>query len=534
MNRLDLKNPEERLLGRMLRRQAEQIPEADFLVSDGQRLTFAEANHRACAAASGFRDRGIGAGDTVAFLMGSCPDFAVAALGLNKLGGIWVPTNTDYKGVWLEQSLVDSRATILVVDGDLLPKLASLENLPFELLIVRGEDPGTLDLPRIPMEELFTGESLEPDDHERHLGQTAAILFTSGTTGRAKGVMQSHNVWIYGAESTLDQLELRPGDAAYNCLPMYQSAAWVGNIFLALAGGIPCAMDPTFSAGNFWARLRHFGATVTITLGAMHIFLWQAEARPDDADNPLRAALMVPMPDAIEKPFRERFGIDTIIQAYGQSEAMPILRRTPGTDWKANALGEPHPLMEVRLLDEHDNEVPSGEVGEIAIRTREPFVFFNGYFANAEATAAAFRNLWYHTGDLARRDEDGDYFFVDRRADYIRFKGRNISSFHVEAAANAHPSIRVSAAHGVPSAELESESELKICVVREPGKSLEPQELAEFINENAPYFFVPRYIEFLDELPMTPTSRVQKYKLRERGITSATWDARAAGFRPKR
>ena len=190
--------------------------------------------------------------------------------------------------------------------------------------------------------------------------------------------------------------------------------------------------------------------------------------------------------------------------------------------------------MEVRLLDEHDNQVPRGEVGEIAIRTREPFVFFNGYFANPEATAEAFRNLWYHTGDLARQDEDGEYFFVDRRSDYIRFKGRNISSFHVEAAASAHPKILASAAHGVPSAELESESELKICAVLQPGATLAPLELAEFINENAPYFFVPRYIEFLDELPMTPTSRVQKYKLRDRGITEATWDAQAVGFRPKR
>ncbi|MFP6664280.1 MAG: AMP-binding protein [Deltaproteobacteria bacterium] len=534
MNRLDLRAAEKRLLGSMLRRQADEIPDRDFLIEDGRRITYGEANRLACSAASGFRALGVVHGDTVAFLMGSCPEFALAALGLNKLGGIWVPTNTEYKGRWLEESLQDSRARVLVVDGELLPKLAGLRELPFEQLIVRGSDPGTLDLPRQSLDEFLAQAGEEPDEAGLHFGQTAAVLFTSGTTGRAKGVMQSHNVWIQGAESTLDQLDLKPDDVAYNCLPMYQSAAWVGNLFLALAAGIPCAMDPAFSASAFWDRLRHFGATVTITLGAMHIFLWQADERDDDADNPLRAALMVPMPDEIEADFKKRFGIERIIQAYGQSEAMPILRRTPGRSWKANSLGEPHPLMEVRLLDEFDEEVSVGEVGEIAIRTSAPFVFFNGYFHNAEATARAFRNLWYHSGDLVRQDADGDYFFVDRKADYIRFKGRNISSFHVEAAAAAHPAVAAAAAHGVQSDELASESELKLVIVRAPDADIEPEDLARFIGENAPYFFVPRYIEILDALPMTPTGRVQKYKLRERGITKDTWDAKTAGFRPAR
>lgn len=534
MNPLDLSAPEERLLGRMLRRQAEQIPDAPFLLTETESLSFGEVNRRACAAAARFRALGVGAGDTVAFLMESGPEFAIAAFALNKLGAIWVPTNTDYRGTWLQQGLADSHARVLVVDGSLLPRLDGLDDLPFERLVVHGAPEGTSELPAEPLDAFFIGDAAEPDDTELHLGQTAAILFTSGTTGRAKGVMQSHNVWIRGAESTLAQLELRPGDVAYNCLPMYQSAAWVGNIFLALTGGIPCAMDATFSASNFWDRLRRFDATLTITLGAMHIFLWQAPPRSDDADNPLRAALMVPMPDPIEEPFKQRFGIEQIIQAYGQSEAMPILRRTPGRKWKPNCLGEPVPGMEVRLLDEFDREVARGETGEIAIRTDEPFTFFNGYFRNPAATAEAFRNLWHHTGDLARQDEDGDWFFVDRKADYIRFKGRNISSFQVEAAVAGHPEVVACAAHGVPCAELESEEELKVVAVRAADSKLLAEQLATFIAENAPRFLVPRYIEFVDELPMTPTQRVQKYKLRERGITAETWDANASGFRPKR
>jgi len=173
-------------------------------------------------------------------------------------------------------------------------------------------------------------------------------------------------------------------------------------------------------------------------------------------------------------------------------------------------------------------------VGEFCVRPAEPAILFNGYFRNPEATLAAFRNLWYHTGDLDRRDEEGDWFFVDRKADFIRYKGRNVSSFAVEAAVGAHPAVLECAAHGVTSAELDSEAEIKVCVVLREGEELQPEALVRFVNENAPYFFVPRYVEFVDALPHTPTGRVQKFKLRERGLTSGTWDRVSAGVEIER
>jgi crotonobetaine/carnitine-CoA ligase len=205
-----------------------------------------------------------------------------------------------------------------------------------------------------------------------------------------------------------------------------------------------------------------------------------------------------------------------------------------GRVYKSRALGVPLGGIEVTLLDDDDREAPLGEVGEFCVRPTEPHTIFKGYFNNPEATLEAFSNLWYHTGDLGRRDEDGDWYFVDRKADYIRYKGRNVSSFAVEAAVNAHPAVSQSAAHGVTSAELDSEAEIKVVVVRVPGAELTPETLARFVNDNAPYFFVPRYIEFVDELPQTPTGRVQKFKLRDRGVTSETWDRDAEGFEVKR
>jgi len=534
MSWLDLDDPRERLLGRALRRQAERTPDALFLQADARRYGFGEVNALANAFAAGLGRLGVGAGDRVALLMESTPDCVVAALGANKRGAVWVPTNTDYKGVWLREALEGSRARALVVDAPLLPRLAELGALPFEHVVVRGGPSDAAPPGALALEELLAGPAPEPDDAGLHYGDTAAVLFTSGTTGRAKGVMQSHNVWIKAAQNGARTSGMREDDVLYCCLPTYQSAAWVANVFRALVAGAPCAMDPRFSASEFWDRCRYYGATMTFTLGAMHVFLWQAPERPDDADNPVRIASAIPMPPALEEPFKKRFGIEAVLQGYGQSEAMTLFSRGVGRAWKPGCLGEPQEGVEVALLDDEDRPVGPGETGEICVRPTEPWAIFNGYFGDAEATVRALRNLWYHSGDLARRDDEGDFYFVDRKADYIRYKGRNLSSFAVEAAVAAHPDVAQVAAHGVPSRELESEAELKIAVVRKPGARVTAEELARFVNETAPYFFVPRYVEFLDALPHTPTGRVQKYLLRARGVTPDTWDAVAAGFRVTR
>ena len=538
MNELDLQDTGERNLGRILRRQAEEIGDADFLVANGVHYSYGRANELANQYAAGLRAAGVGQGDTVAVLMESCPEFVFATAAINKLGAIWVPTNTDYKGEWLRVSLQDSRARILIADAALLPRLAELGGGPgVEKIYVRGAPKGDRPaLPLIELDELGVEGAGEPSGVEVAYSDTAAVLWTSGTTGRAKGVMQSHNAWIRGAVSGARNSGVRDGDVLYCCLPMYNSAAWVTSVYRALVCGIPFGLDPSFSVTSFWDRCRFYGATMTFTLGSMHMFLWQAPERSNDADNPIRAASMIPMPDALIDPFRERFGIDAIDQGYGQSEVLGILSRTNdgSRTWKPNSLGDPVPGIEVALLDDDDREVGRDEVGEFCVRPTEPATIFNGYFQNPEATLEAFRNLWYHTGDLGRRDEDDAYFFVDRKADFIRFKGRNISSFAVEAAIGAHPAVAQVAVHGVVSELLEHEAELKACVILKPGEKVEPEELARFVNENAPYFFVPRYIEFVNELPQTPTGRVQKFKLRERGVTEATWDAEAAGFEVER
>jgi crotonobetaine/carnitine-CoA ligase len=533
MNKADLASQDARVLGHILRRQAEMIPDATYLMAGEERYSYGRVDELANAYGTGLRGLGVQPGDTVALLMRPSAECVLTTFGVNKLGAVWVPTNTDYRGEWLRGSLVDSRARILVVDFSLLPRVAELgSQLPFRRIVVNGKT--DIEIGSVPIVDLAGFADLgkeEPAVEVAHR-DTAAVLWTSGTTGRPKGVMQSHNAWIRGCESCLRSFQLREGDVLYSCLPMYNSAAWISTVYPALVAGLPVGLDDHFSATGFWDRTRFYGATHSFTLGAMHIFLWQAPERPGDKDNPVRVASAIPMPDRLLEPFKQRFGIEVIVQGYGQSEVFTVLTRVDdgARPWKPNSAGVPAPGFEVRLLDDDDFEVQPGEVGEFCVRPDDPYSIFNGYFQNPEATLESFRNLWYHTGDLGRMDEGGEFFFFDRKADYIRYKGRSVSSFDVEAAVNAHPAVAESAAYGVASTELESEAEIKLDVVVKPGGQATAEELASFVNDNAPYFFVPRYIEFVDELPHTPTGRVRKFELRQRGVGEATWDREVAGF----
>jgi carnitine-CoA ligase len=516
----------------LLRRQATDRADHPYVVTDTVTWTYAEVDRLADRTAAGLAALDVRPGDTVALMMATCAEVIPLTFGINRLGAIWVPTNVDYKGEWLRQTLEDGRARVLVVDADLLPRVLDvLDGLPIEHLVVRGDVPdGHLGL-----DDLFASAGDLPAV-ELHESDTAAVLWTSGTTGRSKGVMQPHKAWLRAARTGAESSQTTPDDVLYCCLPLYNSAAWVGVIYRALHAGATVALDPAFSVHAFWDRVRRFGATQAFTLGSMHLFLWQAPARPDDADNPLRSLGATPMPDAIMDAFKERFGIEIIQQGYGQSEVMGLVTRIDdgGRDWKPNSAGVALEGVEIKLLDDDDREVPVGEVGEFCVRPLEPFILFNGYFHQPEATLEAFRNLWYHTGDLGRADEDGQFFFVDRKKDYIRFKGRSVSSFAVEAAVRAHPEVSEVAAFGVTTGELASEGEVMVAVVREEGATVTEEEIARFVNDTAPYFFVPRFIEFVDEIPHTPTGKVQKYVLRDKGASPRAWDRDAAGFELRR
>jgi crotonobetaine/carnitine-CoA ligase len=533
-----MSNTADRILPKILRAQAEQAGDSDFLITDTQRITFAEAESITNALAAGLQRLGLQRGERIALFVSNRPEMVLLALAANKLGAVWTPINTDYKGQWLLETIRRSRVKVLVTDEQFQKRILELsDQLEVDELILLSASNQALPEGTHSYAALAEHAPVELDYSDQDYGDTCAILWTSGTTGKSKGVLQSYNCWVraiaFGASRQYDS---REGDIIYCVLPLFNTAAWITCVLRALLEGLPCVIEQKFSVTDFWERVRHFGATQTFALGAMGMFLVNAPEKTDDADTPLRVAQIIPMPPDQWSVFEKRFGVRLIRSGLGQSECQMIFNQLDVREGvPVYALGFPHSDTEVRLCDDDGNDVPPGEPGEICIRPLEPHVLFNGYFDAPEATAAVFRGEWYLTGDIGRQDPDtGAYFFVDRKKDAVRFAGRNISTLEVESVVRRHPAVQDVAAFGIPSKEIASEHELKLDIVLRPDQQVSHEELCQFINDNAPHYFVPRYMEFVDSLPYTPTNKVQKYLLRERGVGECTWDLKHSDYQVQR
>jgi crotonobetaine/carnitine-CoA ligase len=292
-------------------------------------------------------------------------------------------------------------------------------------------------------------------------------------------------------------------------------------------------MHERFSGTQWIDQIREAKATVTNFVGVMMDFVWQQPARPDDADNDLRCIFAAPTASSILDGFKERFGVEAFVEGFGLTETcMPILSPY-GVERPAGAAGLLNrDWYDVRLVDsETDEEVPVGEVGELTVRPKYPWTSCQGYYGMEDKTTEAFRNLWFHTGDGLKRDEDGWYYFVDRLKDAIRRRGENISSYEVEQGLASHPAIGEVAAIGVPADQEAGEDEVMIFVVTEPGTELSADDLWAYADIQLPGFAVPRYIRFVGELPKTPSEKIRKIELREQGVDADTYDR---GPQPRR
>ncbi len=542
MHRVDMKDTKIRTFPAILAEQAKHNPHGEFLITDSRRLNFTEVEAQTNKLAASLRNLGVVAGERVALMLSNDIEIVLLALAINKLGAAWTPINAEYKGDWLLDNVLRCRCTVLVVDEALQSRIVAIQDQLGDEKIVLVGDPKSSDLTQaISYQSLLACDEINADLSTIDYGDTCSILWTSGTTGKSKGVMQSYNCWIraiiYGASKQYDSVK---GDVIYNTLPMYHSAAWITGIYRALIEGIPCVIEQKFSVTTFWDRISEFKATQSFILGAMGVFLLNAPEKNNDADNTLRISGVVPLSPEQRDRFEKRFQVKITRGGLGQSECLLVCNqfgtfKEERNDIPLHALGYAVEDSEVCLMDDNGKPVDDEQIGEICIRPLQPYVVLNGYFDNPEATAEAFFGEWYRTGDLGRKDpENGALFFVDRKKDAIRFAGRNISTMEVESVAIRHPEVKEIAAFGIASAEVESEHELKLNVVRTEGSQLSHETLAEFINDNAPHYFVPRYMEFVDSLPMTPTSKVQKFKLREAGINAATWDLKASSYHVKR
>jgi crotonobetaine/carnitine-CoA ligase len=455
--------------------------------------------------------------------------------GLAKCGAVEVPVNTSYKGEFLRHIVDQSDSRIFVIAHEFLDRLKLIEDSlkKVERVVVLGgiqkQETSQFKIPIMSFEEFFNSAET-PVDVVVYPWDPLSIIYTSGTTGLSKGALGPHKFWVVCAEKMLECREGGREDIFYTFMPLYHFNAQCLTTVTTLIAEAEMVLTDRFSASRFWDDVRHYGATQFNYLGGVIPILAKQPPKPNDLDNPVRIALGAGCPQAVMEEVEKRFGIKCL-EGFGMTEiGIPIHVRV--NDRRPGSCGKPLDIYEVKLFNDQDNEVGMGEIGEIVFRPKESFVMMLGYYNMPDKTAESFRNLWFHTGDLAKKDKDGYFYFVDRKKDALRRRGENISSFEVERAVNSHPNVLESAAVAVPSEV--GEDEVKICVVLRPGATLNPEELIRYCNDRMPYFAVPRYVEFMENLPKTPTERVEKYKLKQAGITANTWDREKAGIQLRR
>ncbi|MGD0228835.1 MAG: ATP-dependent acyl-CoA ligase [Syntrophorhabdales bacterium] len=519
-----------RVLGELIEERAKRLGDKRFLRFKDQSFTYDEMDRLSNRCANGFKGLGIAKGDKVSIMLPNCPDYIHLWFGLAKIGGVEVPINTSYKGEFLRHLVDQSDSRMIVIAHEYLDRLKLIEDQikKVEKVIVWGTPKNGkahgLKIPTNSFEDFFNSSeapvnaAVEPRD-------PISIIYTSGTTGLSKGGLGSHNYWIVVAEKMLDYRDHRKEDIYLTFMPLYHFNGQVLTTLTAWVGEAEMVLLDKFSASRFWDEVRYYGATQFNYLGAVIPILAKQPEKPNDIDNPARIALGAGCPPAVMEHVEKRFGIKCL-EGFGMTE-IGICIHVKSDDRPRGSCGKPMDIYELKLFDDDDNEVPTGEVGEIVFRPKAPYVMMSEYYNMPEKTLEVFGNLWFHTGDLAKKDEDGNFYFVDRKKDSLRRRGENISSFEVERAINSHPSVLESAAVAVKS-EL-AEDEVKICVVLKPGTALTPEDLTKYAADRMPYFAVPRYVEFMEALPKTPTERVQKYQLRQAGITPNTWDREKAG-----
>lgn len=521
-------NRDECVLRYLVDRWATERPDKTHVIfEDGEEWSYAALRRRVIDKAAGLQQLGVRQGDYVAAWLPSGRDGLIAFYAINYLGAIFVPFNTAYRGNLLAHVVANSGAKVMIVHPDLVERLAEIDRAELQqLVLVTGGAAPDIGLPMVRFDALG-GDTVEPLERPIEPWDIQSIIYTSGTTGPSKGVLSSylHMFSNAGPESW----PMVGEDDRYMCVAPIFHIGGMGPPFVMLARGASVALIESFSTERFWEIARRTQATVVFLLGVMATFLMKRAPSPDDRDHSVRAAFMVPLTDDAAA-FTARFGIDiytifnmTEISSPVVSEANPVKRGT---------CGKVRPHVEVRLVDRHDCEVPVGAIGEMLVRTDRPWAMNSGYNRNPEATAEAWANGWFHTGDAFRRDADGYYYFVDRVKDAIRRRGENISSFEVELEVCAHPDVREAAAIAVPSEF--SEDEVMVVVAPVPGRTIIHEELAVFLMREMPYFMVPRYIRILPELPKTPSAKVLKGDLRKEGITPDTWDREKAGMRIRR
>jgi len=488
-----------------------------FLVFEGKEYTYGEFDRDVNRVANALAGLGIGKGDKVGIMLPNIPEHLHTWLGAMKLGAIDVPINPQFKGKLLGDIIEHCSLDAMVIDRHIYDDVRDQLQSVGRMVVYAEPDV------RVSSEGVFSYAALvkeagadDPPSVDMEGSDVATFIFTSGTTGLPKAAMLPHTYYIHHAKKWAEMMQTSQNNRFFCPLPLYHVVRVTG-FMTSIASEASFVLGRRFSSSRFWEEARETGFNVFAGHFAIYDMLLGMPERPDDRENPVEKANAV-LPRCLDE-VRDRFGIGRCYNTFGMTEVgfpciMELDKGNPD-----DLCGPPGDDFEVKIFDDADRELPDGEVGEIVCRPKKPDIIFKGYYRQEGKTLESWRNLWFHTGDLGHMKR-GVLVFKERRSESIRRAGEFVPIDHTEDVLRAHPQVKDAAISGVESEV--GEQEVKASVVLIEGEKLEPEELVEYCRKQLPKFAVPRYIEFMDELPRTPgTEKVQRYKLRERGTEEA-------------
>jgi carnitine-CoA ligase len=523
---------EQYVVGRFLAEAARKFGERTYFIFEDKPYSYAAVNKTTDLVAANFAAMGIRKGDHVAILMENCPEFIYTWFGLARLGAIEAPFNPFHKGSILEYLINYSDAETLVISSNFIDEIKPLEASIKKVrrIIVAGPvtDNPFSRIEIIPFSRMLEGNAAPPQV-EVSYRDTMALMFTSGTTGPSKGVLITHNQGFFVASQYLSVTGVRKAATAYCYIPLFHEAPQFGIVLGSMFYGGNFVLTRSFSPNDFWSDIRKYNCTLSGMFEVVIKILLMAEEKPDDADNPMKVFSTAHISKESQAAFEKRFDVK-LVNTYGLTEGDCTIASTY-KDIRPGSFGKPLGYFEAKLVDSYDVEVPRGKPGELVLRPKQPYTIFQGYYKMPEKTVEAFRNLWWHTGDMAYVDEDGYFFFVGREKDMIRRGDENISAMEVEKVVESHPDVKECAAVAAFS-EVWGE-EVKLAIVCNEGRKIDPATLIAYCDERMAYFMVPRYIEFVQAIPRTGASG-RPIKEQLKSITASTWDRVKAGVKTAR
>ena len=524
-----------------VRAQASIHGDRDFLsFEDGPSLSFADFDRLTDCLAAGLHDLGLQAGERLLALLTNSREFMLTMIATHKLRAVFVPINTELRGSFLEHQVRNSSPRVVVADDGLIDRFTAVDTSSIEIETVIRVADGTSGSTALPdslagVQDLRIEGLLDTTPRPQSLtdpepSDVCTIMYTSGTTGPSKGVlMPQGHCYLFGL-GTVAAMELTEADRYFCCMPLFHANGLFMQVYASLLAGASCHVTKRFSVSDWLDVVRGEQITVTNALGVMPEFIFRSPPTPNDRDHRLTRILAIPVAEEWGSAMEERFGV-VLRQGFGMTEVNMVSYSDIDDPVLPGCAGPPlSDFFEVVVADPAtDIEVPRNEVGEILVRPKVPFCFNVGYFNMPEKTVEAWRNLWFHTGDAGRIDDEGRLFFVDRIKDRIRRRGENISSYELEQALNEHPSVIESAAVGLRVAQAGGEDEIK-AVLAVAGETPEPSEFLDWCVPRMPRHMVPRYLEFVDELDKTASGKIRKQAIRDAGVSSETWDREAVGY----